>query len=76
MPVDTRAYQQCVDAKIDAVRANLLRLQKEYSAQRFSKYIKTVTQQLKTDLDALYSDDIMIFKVTNQKPTEEKPPEP
>lgn len=71
VPVDVDTYRNYVDAKIDCLRADLLRLQKEYSQRTFSKYIKEVTQQLKTDLEELYSKDIMIFKVKNGSLSEE-----
>ena len=66
--VDVDTYRNYVDAKIDCLRADLLRLQGQYSQRRFSKYIDEVTQQLKTDLEELYSKDIMIFKVKNDPP--------
>lgn len=69
--VDVDTYRSYVDAKIDCLRADLLRLQGQYSQRRFSKYINEVTQQLKTDLEELYSKDIMIFKVKNDSPPEE-----
>lgn len=69
--VDVETYRNYVDAKIDCLRADLLRLQSHYSQRRFSKYIDEVTQQLKTDLDELYSKDIMIFKVKNDSSPEE-----
>lgn len=68
--VDTDTYRGYVDAKIDCLRADLQRLQGQYSQRRFSKYIDEVTQQLKTDLEELYSKDIMIFKVKNNPPKE------
>lgn len=69
--VDVETYRKYVDAKIDCLRADLLRLQGQYSQRRFSKYIDEVTQQLKTDLEELYSKDIMIFKMKNNPPPEE-----
>ena len=69
--VDVDTYRSYVDAKIDCLRADLLRLQGQYSQRRFSKYINEVTQHLKTDLEELYSKDIMIFKVKNDSPPEE-----
>lgn len=66
--VDIDTYRGYVDAKIDCLRADLQRLQGQYSQRRFSKYIDEVTQQLKTDLEELYSKDIMIFKVKNNPP--------
>lgn len=63
--VDMDTYRGYVDAKIDCLRADLLRLQSQYSQHKFSNYIDEVTQQLKTDLEELYSKDIMIFKVKN-----------
>lgn len=71
LPVDIDVYRGYVDAKIDSLRADLLRLQKEYSKRTYSKYIKEVTQQLKTDLEELYSKDIMIFKIKNDSPPKE-----
>lgn len=70
--VDIDTYRNYVDAKIDCLRADLLRLQHQYSQRRFSKYIDEVTQQLKTDLEELYSKDIMIFRVKNDS-SQEKP---
>lgn len=67
LPVDVETYRNFVDAKVDCLRSDLLRLQKEYSQRTFSKYIKEVTQQLKTDLEELYSKDILIFKVKNNQ---------
>lgn len=66
--VDIDTYRGYVDAKIDCLRADLQRLQGQYSQRRFNKYIDEVTQQLKTDLEELYSKDIMIFKVKNNPP--------
>lgn len=71
LPVDIDVYRGYVDAKIDCLRADLLRLQNEYSKRRFSKYIQEVTQQLKTDLEDLYSKDILIFKVENRASSKE-----
>lgn len=64
-PVDIDIYRRYMDTRIDLLRADLLRLQKECSARRFSKYIDEVTQQLKTDLEDLYTKDILLFKVKN-----------
>jgi len=69
--VDIDTYRSYVDAKIDCLRSDLLRLQSQYSQRRFSKYIDEVTQQLKTDLEELYSKDIMIFRVKNDSSKEE-----
>lgn len=66
--VDMDLYRDYVGAKIDCLRADLLRLQSQYSQRKFSKYIDEVTQQLKTDMEELYSKDIMIFKVKNEPP--------
>lgn len=66
--VDVDTYRNYVDAKIDCLRADLLRLHGQYSQRRFNKYIDEVTQQLKTDLEGLYSKDIRIFKVKNESP--------
>ncbi len=71
--VDEEVYRNYVGAKIDCLRADLLRLQKEYSQHRFSKYIKEVTQQLKTDLEELYTKDVMIFKVKNDPKVNPQP---
>ena len=71
--VDEEVYRDYVGAKIDCLRADLLRLQKEYSQRRFSRYIVDVTQQLKTDLEELYTKDIMIFKVENDPKGKPRP---
>lgn len=68
--IDVDTYRNYVGAKIDCLRADLLRLQAQYSQRRFSKYIEEVTQQLKTDLEELYSKDIVIFRVKNEPPPE------
>lgn len=67
--MDKDTYRDYVGAKIDCLRADLLRLQSQYSQRRFSKYIEEVTQQLKTDLEELYSKDIIIFRVKNDPPS-------
>lgn len=53
--------------KIDKAQDELLRLQSVYSKRKFSKHITEIMQQLKTDLDDLYSNNVMIFKVNNEK---------
>lgn len=63
--VDLDVYRDYIGAKIDCMRADLLRLQETYSKRKFSKYITEITQQLKTELEELYSKDIMIFKLKN-----------
>ena len=63
--IDKDAYLDYVDARIENLRLDLLHIQQIYSKKKFSKYIDEVTQQLKTDLEDLYSKDIMIFKVKN-----------
>lgn len=68
--IDVDTYRDYVGAKVDCLRADLLRLQAQYSQRRFSKYIEEVTQQLKTDLEELYSKDIVIFRVKNESPPE------
>lgn len=68
--IDMDTYRDYVGAKVDCLRADLLRLQTQYSQRRFSKYIEEVTQQLKTDLEELYSKDIVIFRVKNESPSE------
>lgn len=65
--IEREDYYRCVDMRVDNLCKELLRLQQECSKRRFSKHIKEVTQQLKTDLEELYSKDIMLFKVTNDK---------
>lgn len=63
--VDNDAYQRCIDARIDVLRERLLRIREQYSKRSFNKHIMEVTQQLKTDLQELYSKDVMIFRIKN-----------
>lgn len=70
--VDTDTYRDYVNAKIDCMRADLFRLQKKYSKRKFNQYIDEITQNLKTDLEELYTKDVMIFKVDNHSSTDKK----
>lgn len=70
--VDPEMYRAYISTRIEYLRANLLQLQKQYSRKKFNKYIDEVTQQLKTDLEELYTKDILIFKVKNQNSKEKE----
>ena len=70
--VDKDIYLNYIGAKTDLLKADLLRIQKQYSKRQFNQYIEEVTQSLKTDLEELYSKDIMIFKVKNDSPSDNK----
>ena len=58
-------FRKKVDTRIDEAQDKLLRLQSRYSKRKFNKHITEIMQQLKTDLDDLYSNNVMIFKVSN-----------
>ena len=63
--VDPELYRKYVDARIDQCKEQLLRIKDSYSNKKMNKYIEEITQNLKTDLDELYENDIMIFKNFN-----------
>ena len=58
-------FHKMVNSTIDEACSQLIKLQSMYSKRKYSKYITEITQQLKTDLDNLYSQNVMIFKVKN-----------
>lgn len=64
--VDNDTYIKYIDARVDQLKEELLRLNKQYNQKTLGKHIKSVTQSLKTDLEELYSKDIMIFKVESK----------
>ena len=64
--VDKDTYIKYIDARVDQLKEELLRLNEQCSKKALGKHIKSVTQSLKTDLEELYSKDIMIFKVESK----------
>lgn len=64
--VDKDTYVKYIDARVDQLKETLLRLNEQYSKKALSAHIKSVTQSLKTDLEELYSKDVMIFKVESK----------
>ena len=63
--IDTDVYNKYIDTRIDNCKLELLRIKNEYSKKEMNKYIEEITQKLKTDLQELYQQDIMIFKKNN-----------
>lgn len=66
-PVDTETTKKYVDARIDQMRSELLLVHDKYKGKKLNNFIYEVTQTLKTDLEELYSKDIMIYKIKNKK---------
>lgn len=64
-PVDQDLYRTYLNTRIDLCKEQLMRIQNTYSSKKMNKYIEDVTQQLKTDISALYENEIMIFKKDN-----------
>ena len=63
--VDVETHNKYIDARIDQCKEELLRIKDSYSGKKMNKYIEEITQNLKTDLDEFYQNDIMIFKNIN-----------
>lgn len=64
--VDQDVYRNYVDDRIELCRHELLRLKESYSVKKMNKHIEEIIQNLKTDLQDLYDNDIMIFKKDNR----------
>lgn len=64
-PIDSAIYHQLVGTRIDLCKEQLLNINSKYSERKLNKYIKEITQNLKTDIIELYDKDIMIFKKNN-----------
>lgn len=67
IPVDNELRRDYVNCRIDLCKEQLLNLKDVYSKKKMNKYIDEITQKLKTDLDAFYEKDILIFRVKNPK---------
>lgn len=65
-------FRNMIGTRIDDAQNELLRLQSVYSKHKFSKHITEIMQQLKTDVDDLYSSNVKVFKVTNRAGKPEK----
>lgn len=55
-----------IDERIERTKYEIKDLQNRYKGKKLNKYIDEVTQSLKTDMEDLYSKDIMFFKVNNK----------
>lgn len=60
--IDTDTQKKYVDARIERMKNDLLQLIKKSKKVELEDHIIEVTQNLKTDLEELYSKNIMIYK--------------
>ena len=60
--IDTDTQKKYVDERIERMKNDLLQLIKKSKKAELKTHIVEVTQSLKTDLEELYSKDIMICK--------------
>lgn len=67
MQIDTETHKKYIDERIERLKSDLLRMRKDYKGKDLDEHIISVTQSLKTDFEALYSKDIMIFKTTKKE---------
>lgn len=55
-----------IDERIERAKYEIKDLQNRYRGKKLNKYIDEVTQSLKTDMEDLYSKEIMFFKINNK----------
>ena len=55
-----------IDERIERAKYEIKDLQNRYKGKKLNQYIDEVTQSLKTDMEDLYSKDIMFFKMNNK----------
>ena len=60
--IDTDTQKKYVDERIERMKNDLLQLIKKSKKVELEDHIIEVTQNLKTDLEELYSKNIMIYK--------------
>lgn len=65
--IDTDSHKKYIDARIENMKSDLLLFTEKYKKAELKTYIVEVTQSLKTDLEDLYSKDIMICKFKRKK---------
>lgn len=58
-----------IDERIERAKYQIMDLYARYKGKRLNKYIEQVTQSLKTDIEQLYTKEVMFFKL---KKSEEK----
>lgn len=61
--IDSDTHKRYINERIERMKLEMLRLQAEYKDTELNDHIVEVTQSLKTDLEALYSKEIMIYKI-------------
>lgn len=66
LSVDTELYKDYIDTKINLYKMQLQELNRHYAGKRLDTRIEEITQQLSTDIEELYDQDIMIFKKKNK----------
>ena len=65
--VDVETEKKYVDERIDRLKAELLLLNKQYSERELDEHIVEITQSLKTDLEELYSKDVMLYRLRKKR---------
>ena len=67
MEIDADIQRKYVDERIERMKRDIIQLRKIYSDKELDEHIVEVTQSLKTDLEELYSKDIMIYKIRKKE---------
>lgn len=65
--IDADIQRKYVDERIERMKRDIIQLRKIYSDKELDEHIVEVTQSLKTDLEELYSKDIMIYKIRKKE---------
>lgn len=65
--IDVDTHRKYVDERIDRLKRDILSLRNTYVDKELDEHIVEVTQSLKTDLEELYSKDIMIYKIKKKE---------
>lgn len=65
--VDTKTQKKYVDARLNEAKESLMRVMETASGRKLKKSIVEVFQSLKTDMEELYSKDIMIYRIANDE---------
>ena len=63
--VDLDNYKKYINTRIELCKEQLLRLNEVNSKRKMNHYIEEITQNLQTDLNDLYDNNILIYKKKN-----------
>lgn len=65
--IDVDTQRKYIDERIERMKNEMLVLNNKFKNKNLKKHIVEVTQSLKTDLEELYTKDVMIFKIRKKE---------